>query len=306
MNILVTGGAGFIGSHIVDALISEGERVAVIDNLTTGSAGNLNPSAEFIKADIRDKEIGTVFESFLPDVVVHQAAQVSVRNSVDDPAYDADVNILGSLNLLQLSIKHKVGRFVFASSGGAVYGEQEVFPATEEHPTRPLCPYGAAKRAVELYLNYYREEYGLGYAALRYSNVYGPRQDPHGEAGVVAIFSEKMLSGEVPTINGDGGQTRDFVFVTDVVRANLLAVKSDYCGYLNVGCGVETSVNELYDVLKSETGFSGKRVHGPAKPGEQRRSVIDAGLIGRELGWKPEVALADGLARTVEYFRGKV
>jgi len=305
MNILVTGGAGFIGSHITDALITAGHSVDVVDNLTTGRKENVNPKAGFIKADIRDRALGEFFERTRPEVVVHQAAQVSVRNSVDDPVYDADVNVLGSLNLLQNCVKYEVRKVIFASSGGAVYGEQESFPAPETHPVAPLCPYGAAKRSVELYLNYYRAEFGLDYVALRYSNVYGPRQDPHGEAGVVAIFSEKMLAGGDPVINGDGGQTRDFVYVADVVDANLRAMEGGYCGCLNVGTGVETSVNELFDIMREKTGYTGERVHGPAKPGEQRRSVIDCSLIGSELGWKPKVSFADGLGMTVEYFRGK-
>jgi UDP-glucose 4-epimerase len=305
MNILVTGGAGFIGSHITDALIADGHAVFVLDNLTTGRTENINPKADFIKADIRDRSLGEVFGRIRPDVVLHEAAQVSVRNSVDDPVLDADVNVLGSLNLLQNCVRHKVRKVVFASSGGAVYGEQDTFPAPETHPIAPLCPYGAAKRSVELYLGYYRAEFGLDYVALRYSNVYGPRQDPYGEAGVVAIFCEKMISGGDPVINGDGGQTRDFVYVADVVDANLRAVEGGYCGCLNVGTGIETSVNELFDILHSKTGYTGGRVHGPAKPGEQRRSVIDCSLIGSKLGWKPKVSFPDGLGMTVEYFRGK-
>jgi UDP-glucose 4-epimerase len=305
MKVLVTGAAGFIGSHIVDALVLQGDRVAVVDNLSSGRLENVNPRAEFYKADIRDEGVARIFEGERPEVVVHHAAQVSVRNSVDDPRYDADVNISGTLNLLQLSIKHGVRRFVFASSGGAVYGEQERFPADETHPVRPLSPYGVAKLAVEHYLYYYRSAFSLGYAALRYSNVYGPRQDPHGEAGVVAIFTDKLLNGETPTVNGDGGQTRDYVYVGDVVRANLLAINSGYVGYLNVGTGVEESVNGLYEVIKAQAGYKGGKVHGPAKLGEQRRSVVDCSLIKEALGWGPQVALPDGIRETVKYFREK-
>lgn len=306
MKILVTGGAGFIGSNIVDALIAGGDSVAVVDNLSTGRLENLNPKAAFYKADIRDAAVAGIFEGERPDVVCHHAAQVNVRTSVDDPVLDADINVLGSINLLQCSVKHSVKKFVFASSGGAVYGEQEVFPATESHPTRPLSPYGITKRTIEHYLAYYRNVHGLDYTALRYANVYGPRQDPYGEAGVVAIFTARMLKGETPTVNGDGNQTRDYVYVGDVVRANLLALKGGYTGYFNVGTGVEVSVNELYGLLKVRTGYPGDKVHGPAKAGEQLRSVIDHGLIKREMGWTPDVALGDGLGFTVDYFRQKM
>jgi len=305
MVIVVTGGAGFIGSHIVDAAVSRGDKVVVIDNFATGKMENVNPSAVLCRMDIRDKEVDGVFAEHHPDAVIHEAAQVNLRYSVDDPVYDADVNILGTINLLQSCIRHGVKKFVFASSGGAVYGEQEVFPAPDGHPTRPMSPYGIAKLTIEHYLYYYSITYGLDYTALRYSNVYGPRQDPYGEAGVVAIFAEKMLKGETPVINGDGGQTRDYVYVGDVVRANMLALDGSYTGTLNAGTGVEASVNELFDTLKSETGFKGERVHGPAKLGEQRRSVIDHSLFREKLGWDPTVSLEEGLKHTVEFFRGK-
>ena len=305
MNILVTGGAGFIGSHIVDALIGEGHRVAVLDNLSTGRPENLNPKAAFHKADIRDKGISGVFAEARPEVVFHEAAQVSVRLSVDDPCADADVNVTGTLNVLEQCVKHGVKKVVFASSGGAVYGEQEVFPAPETHPVRPLSPYGVAKRTVEHYLYYYRAAHGLAYTALRYSNVYGPRQDPYGEAGVVAIFASRMLKGETPTVNGNGEQTRDYVYVGDVVRANLLALDHDYVGCLNVGTGVEVSVNGLYGFIKAATGYGGEKVHGPAKAGEQFRSVVDCKLIKDAFGWSPAVALPEGIRETVAYFREK-
>lgn len=303
MRIIVTGGAGFIGSHIVDALVEGGNHVAVVDNLSTGRAENLNPKAEFYRCDIRDRELSDIMAKERPDAVIHEAAQVSVRHSVDDPVNDADINVLGTLALLQNCVRYGVGKLVFASSGGAIYGEQDLFPAPESHAARPICPYGIAKRSIELYLNYYYIVHGLKYVALRYSNVYGPRQDPFGEAGVVAIFSEKMLKGDAPLINGDGEQTRDYVYVGDVVAANLAALGGSYTGALNVGTGTETSVNELFDILKRETGYSGDRVHGPAKAGEQLRSVIDASLIGRELGWRQQVPLDEGLRRTVDYFR---
>jgi len=305
MKILVTGGAGFIGSHITDALIEAGHEVVVLDNLSTGRRENVNPGAKFVEADLRDAATAGIVSDIKPDVVCHQAAQVSVRDSVADPAKDADINIVGSLRLIQACVDSGVKRFVFASSGGAVYGDQEIFPAPETHPTMPVSPYGIAKLSIEHYLFYFRKEYGLDYAALRYANVYGPRQDPYGEAGVVAIFSNMMLSGEEPRVNGDGGQTRDYVYVGDVVRANLSALRPDLSGCFNVGTGIETSVNELYERLKAAAGYAGDKVHGPAKPGEQYRSVVDAGLIEREAGWRPEVALDEGLFMTVEYFRSK-
>ena len=306
MNILVTGGAGFIGSHVVDALVGDGNRVVVVDNLSSGRHENINRGAVFHKADITEERIDGIFADERPEMVVHLAAQINVRASVDDPVKDAGINVMGSLNLLQCSVRHDVRRFVFASSGGAVYGEQGVFPAPETHPTRPMSPYGITKRTVEHYLSFYNDVHGLSYAALRYSNVYGPRQDPYGEAGVVAIFTVKMLAGQTPVINGDGLQTRDYVYVGDVVRANLLALKSGFNGCLNVGTGLETSVAELYGVIARETGYEGGKMHGPKKAGEQMRSVVDNRLIRAELGWAPETPLDEGLRRTVEHFRKKV
>ena len=306
MRVLVTGGAGFIGSHIVDALVDGGHRVSVLDNLSTGRVENINPATTFYEMDVRDEAVSRIFSEERPEAVVHMAAQVSVRESVADPVHDASVNVMGSINLLQSCIKYGVGRFVFASSGGAVYGEQETFPATEAHPTRPLSPYGAAKLAVEHYLHYYHKEHSLDYTALRYANVYGPRQDPHGEAGVVAIFTGKMLDGETPTVNGDGLQTRDYVYVGDVVKANLLALSKDYVGCLNVGTGVEATVNQLYGFIKAEAGYKGDKVHGPAKAGEQFRSVVDCALIKKSFGWSPEVSLPEGLKETVNYFRAEL
>jgi len=302
MKVLVTGGAGFIGSHIVDALVKDGHHPVVLDNLTTGKVENVNPRAAFFKADIRDKSIAHIFEKEKPEVVFHLAAQASVRISVDDPVADADINVLGSINLLQASVAHGVKKFIFSSSGGAVYGEQSVFPAPEGHPTAPESPYGIAKLTVERYLAFYRAVHGLPSVALRYSNVYGPRQDPHGEAGVVAIFIDRMLTGDTPLINGDGGQTRDFVYVADVVKANMAALVSSHTGIYNVGSGVETSVNQLHDILKEATGYQGGSEYGPAKAGEQRRSVVDCGLIGKVMGWAPSVPLVEGLGKTAAWF----
>jgi UDP-glucose 4-epimerase len=228
---------------------------------------------------------------------------MDVRRSVADPLYDARVNILGMLNVLEGAREAHVKKFIFASSGGTVYGEQEAFPADEEHPTRPLCPYGVSKRAGEHYLYFYRMEYGLPSIALRYANVYGPRQDPHGEAGVVAIFTQRLLAGEQPVINGDGKQTRDYVFVGDVAQANLAALPVEYTGPLNIGTGSETTVNQLFTILHNLTGSSALEVHGPAKPGEQRRSVLTWSRAAHVLGWCPVVELENGLRQTVAYFR---
>jgi UDP-glucose 4-epimerase len=305
MKILVTGGAGFIGSYVVDAYLELGHEVVVVDNLSSGSIENLNPKAKFYKMDIRDSDIEDLFKNEKPDVVNHHAAQMDVRKSVEDPIYDADVNIIGSLNLLQNCIRYGVKKFIFASTGGAIYGEQDYFPADEEHPTRPLSPYGVAKLTVEKYLYFYKEVHGLNYIALRYANIYGPRQNPHGEAGVVAIFTSKMLKGEQPVINGDGFQTRDYTFVGDVVRANVLALSYEKSDVFNIGTGIETDVNTLFHKLKQLTGANCDEFHGPAKSGEQRRSVISYEKIYKTLGWKPMTSLDEGLRLTVEFFKNK-
>jgi UDP-glucose 4-epimerase len=305
MKILVTGGAGFIGSHVVDAYLELGHEVVVVDNLSSGSIENLNPKAKFYKMDIRDSDIEDLFKNEKPDVVNHHAAQMDVRKSVEDPIYDADVNIIGSLNILQNCIRYGVKKFIFASTGGAIYGEQDYFPADEEHPTRPLSPYGVAKLTVEKYLYFYKEVHGLNYVVLRYANIYGPRQNPHGEAGVVAIFTSKMLKGEQPVINGDGFQTRDYTFVGDVVRANVLALSYEKSDVFNIGTGIETDVNTLFHKLKQLTGANCGEFHGLAKPGEQRRSVISYEKIYKTLGWKPMTSLDEGLRLTVEFFKNK-
>ena len=306
MKIVVTGGAGFIGSHLVDRLVLEGHEVAVVDNLSTGKRKNLNRAARFYKMDILSSGLERVFRNERPSLVLHLAAQMDVRRSVQDPVFDAQVNILGTLNVLEQAVKHGARKVIFASSGGAIYGEQEVFPAPESHPTRPLSPYGISKLSAEHYLSYYQRVSGIQYVSLRYSNVYGPRQDPEGEAGVVAIFTRKMLAGEQPIINGNGRQTRDFIFVEDVVEANLAAMGREVHGTFNVGAGVETSINELFRILGDLTKSGCKELHGPAKKGEQARSVIDAGLLRQELGWEPKVPLREGLERTVEFFRGEI
>ncbi|GJQ19722.1 MAG: UDP-glucose 4-epimerase [Bacteroidia bacterium] len=303
MNILVTGGAGFIGSHVVDAYIEQGHSVTVVDDLSSGSDSNLNRKATFFKMDIRDGRIADVFAKGRFDLVNHHAAQMDVRRSVADPLFDASVNVLGSLNIFEQARKHGVRKIVFASTGGAVYGEQDEFPATENHPTRPLSPYGITKLSCEKYLYFYRQVHGMDHVILRYANVYGPRQNPHGEAGVVAIFCTRMLTGTDPVINGDGTQTRDYTFVEDVVRANVRALDFQGSDIFNVGTGRETDVNTLFRHLRNALQSSCAERHGPAKEGEQKRSVISYAKIREALGWKPEVTLEDGLARTAKYFR---
>lgn len=306
MRVLVTGGAGFIGSHIVDRLILEGHEVVVVDNLSTGKRKNLNRNARFYKTDIQSWRLERIFRNERPNIVMHLAAQMDVRRSVEDPMFDAQVNILGMLNVLQQAVKHGVRKVVFSSSGGAIYGEQEVYPAPESHVTQPLSPYGLSKLCGEQYLSYFQRVSGLQMVNLRYANVYGPRQDPHGEAGVVAIFIQKLLNNEQAVINGNGRQTRDFVFVEDVVEANLSVMGQETQGTYNVGTGQETSVNDLFRILQEHTGSTLKEVHGPAKKGEQARSVIDASKLRRELSWDPKTDLRDGLKKTVEYFRERM
>lgn len=303
MRILVTGGAGFIGSHLVDAFIAGGHEVVVIDNLATGRRANLNPDARFYEADIRDATaVADLFARERPDVLCHQAAQLDVRRSVADPAYDADVNVVGTLRLLQAGVEHGLRKVLFASSGGAIYGGATVLPTPEDYPTRPISPYGVAKLTVEHYLHYYHAVHGLPYVALRYANVYGPRQNAAGEAGVIAIFTERLLRGQPATIFGDGRNTRDYVFVADVVAANRLALATERIGAYNVGTGVETTVNEVFDKLNRLTEAGAVERHGEAKAGEERRSCLDASLAARDLGWQPRVNLDEGLIRTVEYF----
>ncbi len=304
MKVLVTGGAGFIGSHVTDAYIGLGHAVTILDNLSTGREANINPRAAFVKGDIRDAAIvGETIARGKFDVVNHHAAQIDVRRSVEDPAYDAAVNIGGVLNLLEACRKSGVPRFIFASTGGAIYGEQDYFPADEKHPTRPISPYGIAKLCTEHYLYYYRVVHGLSPIVLRYGNVYGPRQNPEGEAGVVAIFVSKMLGGKDPVINGDGKQTRDYVFVGDVARANVEALRLAGSDTFNVGTGIETDVNRIFKVLRDATGAQCPEQHGEAKKGEQMRSVLSAAKIHTATGWKPEVGIEDGLRKTVGFFR---
>jgi UDP-glucose 4-epimerase len=306
VRILVTGGAGFIGSHVVEAYVAAGHDVAVLDDLSTGHAENLTPAVRFHRADLRDRAaVAAVIAAETPEVISHHAAQMDVRRSVADPVYDAQINLIGLLNLLEEARAHGLRRVLFASSGGTVYGESQRVPTREDDPTEPVCPYGVAKLSSERYLHYYAHVYGIRSVALRYANVYGPRQDPHGEAGVVAIFTGLLLDGGHPVINGTGGQTRDYVYVGDVARANLLALESDYIGPLNIGTGIETDVSRLFALLCDATGAHPGERHGPAKTGEQARSALDPSRAREVLGWTPEAPLGDGLARAVAFFRDR-
>ncbi len=305
MRILLTGGAGFIGSYVAEYLLAHDHEVAVLDDLSTGRRENVPDGARFYKLDIRsERGLAEVFEEFQPEALSHQAAQMDVRRSVREPNFDATVNVLGTINLLEHCVKYGVRKAVFASTGGAVYGEQKEFPAREDHPQNPISPYGVSKLAAERYLYFYDIQYGLAYAALRYSNVYGPRQDPHGEAGVVAIFCGNLAVGQPSRINGAGDQTRDYVYVEDVARANVLALEEEVpSGAYNIGTGTETSVNELYELLQKASGRGDlPPEHRPAKPGEQLRSSVDPASAAKVLGWKPEVGLEAGLTEALRSF----
>ncbi len=305
MKILVTGGAGFIASHVTDAYVEQGHEVVVIDNLSTGLKANVNSQARFVEMDIQDKGIFDLFEKEKFDVVNHHAAQMDIRLSVKDPTFDARNNILGTINLAEAAVRNDVKKFIFISSGGAIYGEQDYFPADEIHPTRPLSPYGIAKLTGEKYLYYYNKTYNLNFVSLRYANIYGPRQNPHGEAGVIAIFCSKLFKNETPIINGDGKQTRDYVFVADVVQANVNALNYNKSDYFNIGTGIETDVNELFYFLNRFTGDKVEEKHGSAKPGEQLRSVLNNKKAKELLNWQPTVQLEDGLKKTVGFFKSR-
>lgn len=319
MRVLITGGAGFIGSHIADALLAHGHEPFVLDDLSSGSRDNLLPDTPFFEADIRDREaVAWVIREVRPHAVCHQAAQVSVSRSVREPTFDADVNLVGMLNLLELSVEWEVERFVLASSGGVLYGDVHE-PAGEDHPSDPRSPYGISKWASEKYLEFFYRTHGLTSAALRYANVYGQRQNPHGEAGVVAMFAQTMLAGGQATINGDGHYIRDYVYVEDIARGNLLALTRPLpAGVtpLNLGTGRGCDVNELARLMRAlsqeewrkrnRPGEIPEPVHGPPRPGDLRSSIVSAARIEALFGWKPEVTLEDGLRRTVSWFADRV
>ena len=304
MQVIVTGGAGFIGAHTCRALLAKGHRVTAVDDLSHGKREAVPDGVELVVLDVRDPKLMTEMEKRRPDAVVHLAAQMDVRKSVADPLFDASVNVLGTLSALESARRAVVRRFVFASSGGAVYGEQDVFPASEAHARRPASPYGASKLCGEEYVELYRRAHGMSTLCLRYANVYGPGQDPLGEAGVVAIFLHQLLEGRTPRINGDGLQTRDFVYVEDVARANLLGVESAASGALNIGTAREANIVQLAENLVKATGGP-KPTHGPPAPGEQRRSVIDPAAAKKALGWEPRVGFEEGLERTAEWFKSR-
>ncbi len=303
MKILVTGGAGFIGSNVVDAYIEAGHEVAVVDNMTTGKKENLNPKAEFFPLDVRDARLVEAMADFAPEVINHHAAQIDVRKSVADPVFTAEVNEIGTLNLLETAVKCKVRKIIFSSTGGAIYGEvSKKSGADENHPQEPVSPYAITKRSVEMYLHAYWKLHGLNFTCLRYGNVYGPRQDPLGEAGVIAIFCGKMLKGEQPTIFGDGNQLRDYVYVGDVAGINLLALEKGDNQIFNVGTGKGTSVNELFSVLKEVMKFGKEAVYAPPRTGELFRSVLNCKKIRKELGWKAKVGIKKGLKSTLKWY----
>jgi UDP-glucose 4-epimerase len=310
--ILVTGGAGFIGSHLCDRLLAEGHRVIGVDDLTTGRIANLGEARgygkefTFYNMDVRNEGLRMLFERHRPEVVMHLAAQAGVRPSLDDPPHDATVNILGSLNVLECAVRTGVRKVVYAASGGTVYGEPRRVPVKETAAagSRPVSPYGISKKVVEDYLRFYQRYHGIDFTALALANVYGPRQDPGGESGVIAVFGEKMLSGESPTIFGDGNQTRDYVFVDDAVHAFSLAQERGSGRFINIGTGLETSVNGVYRLLADITGFTGQPLFGPLPPGEVRRSALDIELAQEVLAWHPWTHLEDGLKETVVFMRG--
>ncbi len=304
MKILVTGGAGFIGSHVAERYLSAGWKVAVVDNLSSGRRDNVPEGAAFYELDVRDMEFAEVVAAERPDVISHHAAQMDVRISTTEPAFDADVNIVGSIKVVEAALAAGVKKVIFSSTGGAVYGEPEELPVTEETPARPISQYGCSKLAVERYLYLYNVQRGLDYVALRYPNVYGPRQNPHGEAGVTAIFALKMLDGEPCVIYGDGTESRDYVYIDDVVNAHVLAADGDFNGVLCIGSSKETTVPEIFDELSALTGNDIEPRREPLRPGEIHRICISGVKAKEILGWEPKVSFNDGLARLVEHIKG--
>jgi UDP-glucose 4-epimerase len=304
MKILVTGGAGFIASHVAQGYLAAGHNVTIVDDLSTGKEENLPAAARFIRCDITDApRIEAVFARERPEIVNHHAAQMDVRRSVREPLFDARVNILGALGLLELSVKYKIRKFLYASTGGASYGQVRTIPVDESHPAAPICHYGVSKLTLERYLFLYRHLYELDYTVMRYPNVYGPRQNPHGEAGVVAIFALQMLHGERPTIFGDGSKTRDYVFIDDIVQANLAFLGKGSGEILNLGRGEPVSDDRIFELVSAATGYPGEPSYAPVRPGEVAHIALDARRARELVGWLPRVSLADGIARTVEFIQ---
>ncbi len=306
MKVMVTGGAGFIGSHIVNAYINAGHDVVIIDDLSSGEMRFVNPKARFYELNIHSPDVKIILEKEKISAINHHAAQISVSESVSDPLFDANSNIIGTLQLLQNAVSLKIDKFIFASTGGAMYGEQKSFPASEDHPCQPLSPYAISKLCAETYINYFGMEHGLNTTVLRYGNVYGPHQNPHGEAGVVAIFCQRLMEGLQPVIYGDGEQTRDFISVRDVTKANIIALGSKCKGIFNVGTGKETSVNFLTKKLLKVSGVTTTAKYSPPKKGEQRRSSIDSEKLRKNFDWKPCISLEEGLLETINYFKNKI
>ena len=307
---LVTGGAGFIGSHLCDRLLAEGHRVVAVDDLSTGRIANLSEARgygnefTFFNMDIRAEGLLSLFEHHRPEVLVHLAAQAAVSSSMQDPVRDASINVMGLLNLMDCCVKTGVRKVVYAASGGTLYGEARKLPVKETASGRPVSPYGISKKVGIDYLTFYERHHGIAFTALALANVYGPRQDPQGEAGVVAVFASTMLAGRAPTIHGDGNQTRDYVFIDDVVHAFALSTERGDGRLVNVGTGLETSVNGLYRMLAEITRFTGAPTHGPARPGDLRRNALDISIADDVLDWRPWTHLQDGLGETVAYLRG--
>jgi UDP-glucose 4-epimerase len=305
MKIVVTGGAGFIGSHVVDTLLSAGHKVLVVDNLSTGRRENVHPAARLVEIDVNDPALRGLFQEERPDVVNHHAASPSVALSVRDPLFDATQNVLGTLNVLEAARLAGVGKFIYISSGGAMYGNPDYLPMDEDHPSTPVSPYALSKHTGERYVRVFGQEHGLNWTSLRYANVYGPRQDPWGEAGVISVFCQNLLDGVAPEIHWDGEQTRDFVYVGDCAQANVLALDAGDGQAYNVGTGVGTSINTLFHTLGEVADRRPSPRSGPRRPGDARHSYLDCRKIERELGWKAEIGLPEGLARTWDYFEGK-
>ena len=303
MNILVTGGAGFIGSNVADAFLTAGHRVVIVDNLYMGNKKNINAAAKFYKADIRDKKISSIVKKEKIDVINHHAAQISVPDSVKHPAFDADINIKGTINLLEAARENKIRKFIFISSGGTVYGSKVKLPASENNPLTAESPYGISKVAGEHYVRFYTAQYGIKHTILRYSNVYGPRQIPHGEAGVVAIFIKMIMEGKTPTVFGGGKCIRDYVYVGDVARASALALLKGDNEAFNIGTGIQTDTNRLYAEIQKATGFDKPAISGPYRDGDLLANYLDASKADKVLGWKPEVALEQGIKLTYEFFK---